>query len=167
MLPIFKVQDSWPLKLGPIGCSETSVRNYHYSLRNNPEVHSYHVYSNIYPTRCNVTQFILSGTCSTCFGLYLHSSSGAHTTVSTASGICAPDDEWRYHPKHVEQFPDKINCVTLHLVGYIYWNILTTHGPMNVKVVIYFTAEAWNQAEFNLLLSCLWQHTAQQIVVYN
>ena len=33
--------------------------------------------------------------------------------------VCAPDDEWRYHPKHVEQFPDKINCVTLHLVGYI------------------------------------------------
>ena len=23
------------------------------------------------------------------------------------------------NPKHVEQFPDKINCVTLHLVGYI------------------------------------------------
>jgi hypothetical protein len=23
------------------------------------------------------------------------------------------------HPKHVEQFPDKINCLTLHLVGYI------------------------------------------------
>ena len=33
--------------------------------------------------------------------------------------VCPPDDEWRYHPKHVEQFPDKINCVTLHLVGYI------------------------------------------------
>jgi hypothetical protein len=26
--------------------------------------------------------------------------------------VCAPDDWWRYHPKHVEQFPDKINCVT-------------------------------------------------------
>jgi len=39
-------------------------------------------------------QFILSGNCSTCFG-------------------------WMYHPKHVEQFPDKINCVMLHLVGYI------------------------------------------------
>ena len=51
-------------------------------------------YSNIYPTRCNVTQFILSGNCSTCFG-------------------------WYHHPKHVEQFPDKINCVTFHLVGYI------------------------------------------------
>ena len=24
-----------------------------------------------------------------------------------------------YHPKHAEQFPDKINCVTLHLVGRI------------------------------------------------
>jgi hypothetical protein len=38
------------------------------------------IYINIYPTRCNVS-------CSTCFGWYLHSSSGAHTTVSTASGI--------------------------------------------------------------------------------
>ena len=37
--------------------------------------------------------------------------------VDTA--VCAPDDGWRYHPKHLEQFPDKINCVTLHLVGYI------------------------------------------------
>jgi len=25
--------------------------------------------------------------------------------------ICAPDDGWRSHPKHVEQFTDKINCV--------------------------------------------------------
>jgi len=33
--------------------------------------------------------------------------------------VCAPDDGWWYHPKHVEQFPDKINCVMLHLVGYI------------------------------------------------
>ena len=94
----------------------------------------------------------ISGNCSTCFGWYLHPSSGAHTTVSTASGtcqtvmdtnkllikcmwvsldthihfisnlfvsitvwqvpdvvdtvVCAPDDGWRYHPKHVEQFPE-------------------------------------------------------------
>jgi hypothetical protein len=40
------------------------------------------------PTRCNVTQFILSGNCSTCFGWYHHPSSEAKTTVSTASGIC-------------------------------------------------------------------------------
>jgi len=45
-------------------------------------------YSNIYPTRCNVTQFIFSGNCSTCFGWYHYPSSGAQTTVSTAFGIC-------------------------------------------------------------------------------
>jgi hypothetical protein len=45
-------------------------------------------YSDIYPTRCNFTQFILSGNCSTCFGWYFHPSSGAQTTVSTTSGIC-------------------------------------------------------------------------------
>ena len=30
----------------------------------------------------------ISGNCCTCFRWYLHPSSGAHTTVSTASGIC-------------------------------------------------------------------------------
>jgi len=45
-------------------------------------------YSNIHPTRCNITQFILSGNCSTCFGWYHHPSSEAQTTVSTTSGIC-------------------------------------------------------------------------------
>ena len=30
----------------------------------------------------------ISGNCSTCFGWDFHPSSGAHTTVSTASGIC-------------------------------------------------------------------------------
>jgi hypothetical protein len=33
--------------------------------------------------------------------------------------VCAPDDGWWCHPKHGEQFLDKINCVTLLLVGYI------------------------------------------------
>jgi hypothetical protein len=54
-------------------------------------------------------QFIVSGNYSTYFG-------------------------WYYHPKHVEKFPDKINCITLHLVGYILeYGIITTHRPMNVK----------------------------------
>src|SRR5215475_7605647 len=30
----------------------------------------------------------ISGNCSTCLGWYFHPSSGAHTTVSTATGIC-------------------------------------------------------------------------------
>jgi hypothetical protein len=78
----------------------------------------------------DATSHSLSGNCSTCFGWYHHPSLEAQTTVSTAPGICqtvtatcrcsvcAPDDGWWYHPKHVEQFPDKINSVTLHLVGY-------------------------------------------------
>jgi len=46
-------------------------------------------YCNIYPTRCNVTQFILSGNCSTYFGWHHHLPlSGAQTTVSAASGTC-------------------------------------------------------------------------------
>jgi hypothetical protein len=28
-----------------------------------------------------------------------------------ATVVCAPDDGWRYHPKHVEQFPDKLRNV--------------------------------------------------------
>ena len=32
--------DYWPLRTGPVGFPETSVSNYHHSLRNNPEEHS-------------------------------------------------------------------------------------------------------------------------------
>jgi hypothetical protein len=47
-----KVDESWDLlryyaassgNSLPIGCPETSIRNYHYSLRNNPEKRSSHV----------------------------------------------------------------------------------------------------------------------------
>jgi hypothetical protein len=40
---------------------------------------------------------------------------GVRHAVDTV--VCAPDDG--YQPKHVEQFPYKINCVTLHLVGFV------------------------------------------------
>ena len=45
---------------------------------------------NKYPTRCNYTEFILSVNCSTCFGWFLHQSSGAKIPVSTASGTSQP-----------------------------------------------------------------------------
>jgi hypothetical protein len=35
--------DSWALMMGPVVCPETSVRNCHYSLRNNPEKRSSHL----------------------------------------------------------------------------------------------------------------------------
>jgi len=37
---IQRIKNSWTLRMGPIGCPETSVRNYLYSLRNNPEERS-------------------------------------------------------------------------------------------------------------------------------
>ena len=36
----------------------------------------------------NLNSLFISGNCSTCFGCYFHPSSGTHTTVPTASGIC-------------------------------------------------------------------------------
>jgi len=37
--------DSWTLRMGPIGCPETSVRNYQSSLRKNPEERSSQLFS--------------------------------------------------------------------------------------------------------------------------
>jgi hypothetical protein len=42
-----------------------------------------------------------------------------HLVFVTPLLLPAADDGWWYHPKHVEQFPDKMNYVTLHLVGYV------------------------------------------------
>jgi len=42
------------------------------------------------------------------------------------------DDGWWCHPKHVEQFPDKIKCVTLHLVGH------TLEYPKSALIKIQF-----------------------------
>jgi hypothetical protein len=41
--PIMRNQESWPLKVGPIGCPKTLVWNYHYLLCNNPEERSSHL----------------------------------------------------------------------------------------------------------------------------
>jgi hypothetical protein len=87
------------------------------------------VSSNIHPIRCNVTQFIfyletalhVSGGTPTPnqerMQLYLQHLVFVTPLLPTVASV--PDDGWRYYPKHVEHFPDKINCVTLHLVGYI------------------------------------------------
>jgi len=34
------------------------------------------------------------------------SSNGVTNTRCVYTVVCAPDDGWKYHPKHVEQFPD-------------------------------------------------------------
>ena len=48
--------------------------------------------------------------------------------------VCAPNDGWIYHPKHVEQFPE-INklCNVASYWIYIYMNIFKMHGPLKFK----------------------------------
>ena len=40
---VWNMEDSWPLKTGPISCPELSVRNYHHSLSNSAEEGSSHL----------------------------------------------------------------------------------------------------------------------------
>ena len=120
-----------------------------------------------------IYSLFVSSNCSTCFGWYLHPSSGARITVSTVSGIIetvtanchqrdwtgtvpiqprsrqvvvmvslmpdtvdtvirAPDDGWRYHPKHVEQFAD-IN--ELYIVASC-WRIIDTNSTLLTADII-------------------------------
>jgi hypothetical protein len=61
----------------------------------------------------------------------------------------APDDEWKYHPKHVEQFPDKINCVTLHFVGYILeYSRYADSRVLNIDGVLKY--EDWSENKLTL-----------------
>ena len=39
--------------------------------------------------------------------------------------MCAPDDGWRYHPKHVEKFPDINKLCTVASFLDICWNKVT------------------------------------------
>jgi hypothetical protein len=69
--------------------------------------------------------------------------------------VCTPDDGWWYHPKHVEQFPDKINCVTLNLVGYIleYWALFFTCRLLTKEENIYGHFMQYNTMDHTANLS--------------
>jgi hypothetical protein len=43
--------------------------------------------------------------------------------------VCAPDDGWKYHPKHVEQFPD-MNKLRNVASGWIHIGILLGAHPI-------------------------------------
>ena len=59
------------------------------------------------------------------------SSNGVTNTRSVDTVVCAPDDGWKYHPKHVEQFPD-INklCNVASCWMYEYIGILLGAHPI-------------------------------------
>jgi len=72
--------------------------------------------------------------------------------------VCAPDNGWWYYPKHVGQFPNKINCVTLHLVGYrVYWNIVYWN-------IVYWNIVYWNIVYWNIVY---WNIVYWNIVYWN
>ena len=93
--------------------------------------------SNIYPTRCKIYTVyfiwkllymsrlvpppIIRSTNNCIYSIWYLSHRYCYLPLSrqVAGSGGAPNDGWWYHSKHVEQFPDKINCVTLRLVGYI------------------------------------------------
>ena len=82
---------------------------------------------------------------------HFHPSSGAHVTVSTVSGItetvtttcrerdwmetAAPDDGWRYHPKHVEQFADINKLYNFASCWIIIDTYYAMHGPLNITFI--------------------------------
>jgi hypothetical protein len=95
--------------------------------------HQERKYILIYPTRCNVTQFILSGNCSTCFGCYFHPSSGAqiysniyptrcNVTRFILSGNCSTCFGCYFHPPSGAQiysniYPTRCNVTQFILSG--------------------------------------------------
>ena len=56
-------------------------------------------YFTIYPTRNNVTQFI-------CIWKLLYMFRVVQIPDAVDTVVCTPDNGWKYHLKHVEQFPD-------------------------------------------------------------
>ena len=61
----------------------------------------------------------LSDDCSTCFGYHYHPSSGAQTTVTITSG---------------NHYTVLLSVTIVEELEILYKNIITKHGPMNVKI---------------------------------
>jgi hypothetical protein len=72
--------------------------------------------------------------------------------------VCAPDYGWWYHPKHVEQFPDKMNCVTFYFVGHILEQNIHTHLHLRADV-LRWTIELSSRTLF-------WKLETSEIKVY-
>jgi hypothetical protein len=74
--------------------------------------------------------------------------------------VCAPDDRWKYHPKHVDQFPD-INKLCNVASCWIYIGILLAHPIIHISRIRVSTAiETRPQRS-------LYLHTADSKVTYH
>ena len=129
-----------PLKVGPTGFPETSVRYYHCTLHNIPEQrwsqdrkHEYmfnvpeaHLdKSNETPTWCNTVQVLFLQSHSTCFGhkppALIRRCDDLPTTIThvpvAAVLVLNTPDAGRLRPKHVEWPCRNKTCTVLHQVG--------------------------------------------------
>ena len=69
--------------------------------------------------------------------------------------VCAPDDGWKYHPKHAEQFPD-INKLRNVATCWIYIGILLeAHHILHISRVRVNFIFVFNLIHFFLLI---WRH---------
>jgi len=89
------------------------------------------------------------------------------TAIAADIVVCCPDDGWKYHPKHVEQLPDKINCVTLHLVGYIleynpispFIGLYQNVYPLQIDLIYYRVRRVTQNVNENYIYSPPLDHT--------
>jgi len=118
--------DSWPLGMGLLGCPVTLVRNYHYSLRINPEECSSHLFrsGSLKSRKClhvsGVFMEVWSASCP-CYvcievievlvmRVYAFSIPGIPLSLS----LCVLYAFWQY------AFGDKKNCIQKLSLCYIY-----------------------------------------------
>jgi len=96
------------------------------------------IHVNKRPTRCNYKQCIFSVHYSTCFGWFLHPSSGAQITVSAASGtgqllLLPVATVGEKPPETCRAVYRKNNTVYSCILLDIYQHINVMHCPMNIK----------------------------------
>jgi hypothetical protein len=75
--------------------------------------------------------------------------------------LCAPDDRWKYHPKHVEQFPD-INELCNFVSCWIYYGILLAHPVLHISRIRVNRHKTGRETEnlYNRILSYLVSNTS-------
>jgi hypothetical protein len=56
----------------------------------------------------------------------------SHIPDAVDTVVCAPDDGWKYHPKHIEQFPD-INKLCNVASCWIFIGILLAHPILHIS----------------------------------
>jgi hypothetical protein len=62
--------------------------------------------------------------------------------------VCAPDDGWKYHPKHVEQFPDIYKlCNVASFWIYIYIGILLAHPILHIGRIRVNYPDVWYEQQ--------------------